>query len=154
MDVLTALWTVFWENVPSDMCAKRRLKSACTTAQSDRSPRRPHEETSHPMLSKMRPVKILIRLHEFGSWSESSLCAYVRRYIFWHLTGRFETHALLDTWFTGRFETHALLDTWLTGRYETHALLDTWLTGRFETHALLDAWLTGRFETHALLDRD
>ena len=34
----------------------------------------------HP---KMRPVKILIRLCECAGWSESSLGAHVRRYIFW-----------------------------------------------------------------------
>ena len=33
-------------------CAKRRLKSACASAQSDQSHRCPHEETMHPWLSK------------------------------------------------------------------------------------------------------
>ena len=35
------------------------------------------------LLSKMRPVKILIRLCECTGWSESQLGAHVRRYIFW-----------------------------------------------------------------------
>ena len=68
------------ENVPSHMCAKGRLKSACASAQSDLSFPCPHEETLHP---KMRTVKILIRLGECAGWSESSLGAHVRRYVFW-----------------------------------------------------------------------
>ena len=47
-----------------DMCAQRRLRSACPSAQFDQSLRCPHEETLHPWLSKMRQVKILNRLHE------------------------------------------------------------------------------------------
>ena len=43
----------------------------------------PHEETLHPWLSKMRPVKILIRLRECAGWSESSLGAHVQRSFFW-----------------------------------------------------------------------
>ena len=34
-------------------------------------------------LSKMRPVKILIRLPEYAGWSESSLGAHVRKYVCW-----------------------------------------------------------------------
>ena len=62
------------------MCAQRRLKSACASAQSDQSLRCSHEETLNPCLSKMRPVKILIRLRESAGWSESSVYAHVRRY--------------------------------------------------------------------------
>ena len=72
-----------WENVPSDMCAQRRLKSACASAQSDQSLRWPLEETLYPSLSKTRPAKILIRVRECAVWSESSLGAHVRRYVFW-----------------------------------------------------------------------
>ena len=43
----------------------------------------PHEETLRPLLSKMCPVKILIRLRECAGWSKSSLGAHVRRYVFW-----------------------------------------------------------------------
>ena len=43
-----------------------------------------HEETFHPWLSKMCSVKILFRLCEYISWSESSLSTHVRRYIFSH----------------------------------------------------------------------
>ena len=70
------------ENVPSDLCAQRRLKSACASTQSDQSLRRPHEETLHPPLSEMRSVKILIRLRERAGWSESLLGAHIRCYDF------------------------------------------------------------------------
>ena len=43
------------------MCAKRRLKSACASVQSDQSRRCLHEEALHPWLSKMNQVKTLIR---------------------------------------------------------------------------------------------
>ena len=49
-------------NRHSDLCAQRRLKSAYASAQSDQSLHCPHQETLHPWLSKMRPVKILISL--------------------------------------------------------------------------------------------
>ena len=74
-----------WENRPSDMCAQRRLKSACASAQSDQSLRYPHEDTLYPWLSKMYPVKILIRLRECAVWSESSLGAHEWSYVFWHM---------------------------------------------------------------------
>ena len=38
----------------------------------------PHEDALHPWLSKLRPVKILIRLRERAGWSESVLGAHVR----------------------------------------------------------------------------
>ena len=43
----------------------------------------PHEETLHPWLSKMRPVKILIRLRECAGWSEFLLGRHIRMYFFW-----------------------------------------------------------------------
>ena len=78
VNVLTTIWT----EVPSNMWAKQRLKSECAFAQSDQSLRCLHEETLHPCPSKMRSVKILIRLCECAGWSESSLGAQVRRYVF------------------------------------------------------------------------
>ena len=51
--------------------------------QSDQSLRCPQEEILHTWLSKMRAVKILIRLRESAGWSESSLGAHVQRYVFW-----------------------------------------------------------------------
>ena len=42
----------------------------------------PHEETLHPWLSKMRPVKIPIRLRECTGWSESSLGIHAQKYGF------------------------------------------------------------------------
>ena len=46
------------ENVPFDMCAKRRRKSACVSSQSAQSLRCPHEETFHPWLSKCSQLRI------------------------------------------------------------------------------------------------
>ena len=40
------------KNVPLDMCAQRRHKSACASAQYDQDLRYSHEETLHPWLSK------------------------------------------------------------------------------------------------------
>ena len=51
------IWTATGENVPSDMYAQRRLKSACSSAQSDQSLRCPHEETLHPWRTKLCLVK-------------------------------------------------------------------------------------------------
>ena len=68
---------------PSDMYAKRRLISAWASAQSDQNLCCPHEENLHPLLSKMRPAKIQIRLRNCAVWSGSSLGAHVWRYIFW-----------------------------------------------------------------------
>ena len=50
------------KKVPSDMSAQQRLKSVCITAQSDQCIRYPNEETLHPSLSKLHPVKILAQL--------------------------------------------------------------------------------------------
>ena len=66
----------------SDMCTLQKLKSVCTSGQSDQS-LLSCEETLHPWLSRMWPVKILTRLHECAGWSESLLGAFVRRYVFW-----------------------------------------------------------------------
>ena len=54
------------------MCAQRRLKPVCAFSQYDHNLRCPYEETLRPWLSKMRPLKILIRLRECAGWSESS----------------------------------------------------------------------------------
>ena len=37
-------WAVTGENVPSDLCAQRKFKSICATAQSDHSHRFPHDK--------------------------------------------------------------------------------------------------------------
>ena len=65
------------------MCAQRRLRSACASAQSDQSLRCAQEETLHLWVFKMRPLKILIRLRECAGWSESSMGARVRRFVSW-----------------------------------------------------------------------
>ena len=72
-----------WENVSSYIYSQRRLKSASKFTQSDQCLCCLHAETLHPWLLKIRPVKILIRLRECAGWSESSLGAHVRRYVFW-----------------------------------------------------------------------
>ena len=72
-----------WENVPFHMCAQRRLKSACASAQSDQ-PSLSAWRTLHPLLSKMHPVKIMIRgINAPADRSETSLGAHIRRYVFW-----------------------------------------------------------------------
>ena len=79
----------FWHAHPT------RLKPTCLSAQSDKSLRCPHEETLHPWLSKMRPVRILIRQRECAGWSDSSLGTHVRRYVFLHCgSNDFDTAAL------------------------------------------------------------
>ena len=70
-------WVAKWVNEPSVMCAQRRLKSACASAKLDRNLRCPHKDTLHPWLSKLRQVKILIRLRECDS-----------RSLIWIFTGR------------------------------------------------------------------
>ena len=54
-------------------CAQRIFRSDCANAPSEYS-----DQTA-----RMRPANIQIRLHECVVWSEYSLGAYVRRYIFW-----------------------------------------------------------------------
>ena len=51
--------------------------------QSDKRLQCPLEETLHPWLSNMCPVKILIRPREIAGSSESLLGARARRYVFW-----------------------------------------------------------------------
>ena len=80
----TNKWARTSENVPSDMCFRKRFRSACAFAPSDQSHCCLHEETLHPKLSKTRPMKILIWLHKCTGWSESLLSAHVRGYVFWH----------------------------------------------------------------------
>ena len=74
--------TITWGNVPSDICDQRRLRSACASAQSDRSLRCPHEETLHTWVAKIRPVKILIRQTDLNcaDWSIYLLGPPVRIY--------------------------------------------------------------------------
>ena len=71
---------ITWENIPSEMCVHWKLKSVCASTESTLSLRFPQEETLYPWLSKMRTVKILIRIDT--GWSESSLGAHIQRYVF------------------------------------------------------------------------
>ena len=52
------------KKLPSDICVQRRLKSICASAQSDQSLRCLHGKPLHPLLTKKRPLKILIGLRE------------------------------------------------------------------------------------------
>ena len=63
----------------TDMSAQRRLWSDCASAQSDQSLRCPYEETLHPLISKLRPLKSLSRL-----W-ECTLSRNVRKRAFRHV---------------------------------------------------------------------
>ena len=67
-------------------CAFKKLKSACASTQLGQNLRTPHEKNLHPWLSKLRQVKILIRLRECAGWSESSLGAHFGSRDFWHCT--------------------------------------------------------------------
>ena len=95
-------WTATWENVPSDMSTQQRLKLTCTSAQSGQSLRCLHEETLHPWLSNMSPVKIQLSLRECVGWSESSLSAHIRRYVFWRYGAYpFAVFAGMSYWLVG-----------------------------------------------------
>ena len=48
-------WAATWESVHSEMCAERRFKSACASAQFDQSPCCPHEEFLHPFAIQNAP---------------------------------------------------------------------------------------------------
>ena len=61
------------KNTPSDMFNE----------DSDHSLRCPYDDTWLPWLSRMLSMKILIRLRECAGWSESSLGALVRMFVFW-----------------------------------------------------------------------
>ena len=82
----TYLWTCAPKEDSDQPANTRSLISLCC----------PHEETLHPWLSKIRPVKVLIRLRECAGWSESSLGAHVRRYVFWRY-GSFILHGITKT---------------------------------------------------------
>ena len=63
-------------------CAPNEDSNQPAHPRSHQSPRCPYDETMYRWLSKMRTVKILIRLRECAVRSESSLDAHVRRYSF------------------------------------------------------------------------
>ena len=78
-----------WENVPSDMCAQWRLRSACTSQSLIM-----YEETLHPWPSEMCPVKILIRLANVQA-DLNLCCAHVRIYVFWSYGSNIDYHFLV-----------------------------------------------------------
>ena len=73
-------WVTMWQNVPSDIYAQSRPKSACESSQSSQSFHCRHEVTLNYWLFKQCLVNSLTRLREYAGWSESSLGAYVRKY--------------------------------------------------------------------------
>ena len=77
------------ENMPSDIRARRRLRSACASAQSHQSTLSIRRNLAS-MAIRNAPVKILIRLRESAGWSESSLGAHVdsNKSMYWE--GRYQ----------------------------------------------------------------
>ena len=70
------------EITPSDMCGLRKLRSDCADAQSDLSLCCPPEEHFDQWLSREGAAKNLMSLCKYAGWSVSSMCAHVKRYIF------------------------------------------------------------------------
>ena len=68
-----SIWAAAWQNQQKNLCAKRRLRSAWASAQSDQSLRCLHEEALGPWLSLEHKAKTLIRLGRCPVWLESSL---------------------------------------------------------------------------------
>ena len=62
------IWAAAWENVPPSICTQRSLKQAYASAQFYQSLQCLLEDTVHPWLSRMGPVKGLMRLHECACW--------------------------------------------------------------------------------------
>ena len=68
------IWAATWENVPSDMFTRHRLKSACASAQSDQGLQCPVEETLHPCLSseEFDQTALMYRLNWIFQWAHRS----------------------------------------------------------------------------------
>ena len=64
------------QNVPSHMCAQRRLRSACASTQADQSLHCPLKVLLHPWLLKCTRRRSDQTVFFFG--------AHIRRYVFWH----------------------------------------------------------------------
>ena len=73
-----------WEMVLLDMCTQRRLKKSANLHSLIRFCIIGVKKTLNPWLSKMCPIKILIRLRRCASWYKSLLSA--------HVQGRFLAH--------------------------------------------------------------
>ena len=69
---------LYYLNQMNRNVGKRTFFHTATKAEFDQRLRCPHEETLHSWLSKMRPVRVLIRLRECAGWSESSRSAHKR----------------------------------------------------------------------------
>ena len=77
-------WTATSENLLWGKCAQRRFRSACAFAQPDQNLPCVHLGLKRMQTFFMLTTKTLIRLRGCAGWSESSLGAYVRRYVFGH----------------------------------------------------------------------
>ena len=84
------------ENVRSDMCAQRRLRSACVFAQPDQNIHWTHFGQPGVQSFFLRTTKTLIRLRGWAGWLESSLGAHVRRGVFWRFDSYRWWHAGLS----------------------------------------------------------
>ena len=82
-------WAATWVNVPFDICAQRRLKSACV-AESSLFEWRNYAS----WISKMRQGRFgSARAAECAGWPESLLGVHVQRGIFWR-SGSLKTYCL------------------------------------------------------------
>ena len=73
--LVTSNWAATSGNVPSDMCAQKRLKPACASAQADKSHRCPHK--------KKLCITAIQKCAQWRFWSD---CANAK--LIWILTGR------------------------------------------------------------------
>ena len=84
---LLYIWASTPENVPSDMCAQRRFRSACAFAQSDQNLPSAHFGLPRMQSFFMRTTMTLISPHRCAGWFECVLrtCQKVRFLTLWHM---------------------------------------------------------------------
>ena len=87
---LFTIWAATCENIPSDMCARRRFRSACAFVQSDQNPPWAQFGLWRMQIFFMRTTKTLIRL--VIRRLMSSLGAHLSRYVF-SSCGSFSDHS-------------------------------------------------------------
>ena len=88
------------------------------------------EGTLHHWLSKMCPVKILIRLRECAGWSESSLGAYAQRYVFWRFGSDSTVFYLICTLHLTSYNIYPKFRICLFECLSSDASKDWWLNGK------------------------
>ena len=77
-------WAIPWENAPSDMCAKQKVKTVCTPAKSDLSYHWAFFRQPRKQYSFMWTAQTLIRLRRYANFYETSLDVSVWRYVLSH----------------------------------------------------------------------